>query len=325
MAKIAKAARALSPGKAGMRQTPQGDAGYDNPRENVDPRIVTKTIWLKEGIYWSPYRYFIWDSTEQRLFMRAPELINFQISDVVVARVTYTSFDIQSRIPLKFYVSGKYCGFRPPAVPSDNVWDLPAADAAGYFKSDGSNIMSISNPLYSEVKRSDCVNYIIGPVGAEDVLTYRQWQDETVSTFVNQPDVPRNITVSTIPEFLATMTGTVTVNGIDADGAVIQEVFTINEAIVTKHTGNRAFALVTSIVADQTDATTLSQYAVGRGYKIGLPNYPFQATTDVFKVKKAHDDYGSANWTVNATYGTVEDSTPSVAEEVYHYWYRPFK
>ena len=281
-------------------------------------------VWC-DGIYFAANRYFIWDVTKNQLTMRAPEKINYQISDTVVFNITYTSADVNSGLPLKWKIGGRYCGFQPVAVPGNNIWKLPAADAAGFWKSDGADNLSIANPTYADVKRTSCVVYMDLLVSdVQGIVAIRQWQDETI-TADGQPDVPRNMTVTAIMGIGVSIDGTVTVHGIDADGAVISEVFTISHVGIAIYTGNRAFAKVTSIVTDQTGTSVGSFYHVGFGEKLGLPNYPFNATSDVFKMKIGTADQVIALWAINITYGTVASPIAVSDGNDYTFWYRPYK
>jgi hypothetical protein len=135
-------------------------------------------------------------------------------------------------------------------------------------------------------------------------LVIRIWQDETVSAFVTpEGAAPRSCTVSITPG-IGTVTGTATINGTNADGTVIQEVLTINDAVPTKHETDRAFSTITSIVIDRTDASTTPRYSFGWGDRIGLPNGPLGAAGDVKKAAKNGAKIAVAGYTINTTYAT---------------------
>jgi hypothetical protein len=94
--------------------------------------------------------------------------------------------------------------------------------------------------------------------------------DQTITTAITNPDVPRNVTATaggTAGDIKAIQ---VTIHGTDATGAALTEdlpAFTVDTAGTV--VGSKAFASVTSIVIpahDGTGATT----AVGRGAKLGL-------------------------------------------------------
>lgn len=173
---------------------------------------------------------------------------------------------------------------------------------------------------------SHCVLYQdVQDTSADRILALRAWQDETVvAVFLDaQPDVPRNISAECRAGFGGVMTGTITINGINADGAVIAEVLTVDVAATgtTTYYTNQAFALISSVVADQTDANAGAFYLIGVSDKLGLPNYPFNAGADVFKVKKNINNIAIP--TVNATYGTV-DCAVITDDDDWTFWYRPY-
>ena len=146
------------------------------------------------------------------------------------------------------------------------------------------------------------------PVDIEQIVAIRQWQDETlnVGDLANQIDYPRTLTVTATNADIGTnMTGTVTINGTDADGAVIAEIVTINvpPGAPVEYATDKAFGIITSIVADQTDVHLGDQYSVGTGLYWGVPNYPLAAAADAFKA--VLDGVDSGITTVVAAYGTV--------------------
>ena len=193
---------------------------------------------------------------------------------------------------------------------NDGATDVTAAELETLTDTSNADALHVHNLDYTNSVRTDCTTFEVGLSASatwENLLTYRPWQDETVlpAGMIVQVDIPRNITIGVRPQVFTTMTGTVTINGLDADGVVISEVFTINDAFNNNYTGDKAFSIVTSIVADQTDITNISTYSVGVGGKFGFENYPFNSTSDVFKVARNGADIVSTNYTVNATYGTV--------------------
>lgn len=95
-------------------------------------------------------------------------------------------------------------------------------------------------------------------------------EEQTITAEITDPDVPRAVTATaggTADDIKAIQ---VTINGTNADGAVITEdlpAFTVNTAGIV--TGSKAFATVTSVVIpahDDTGATT----SVGTSDKLGL-------------------------------------------------------
>lgn len=83
----------------------------------------------------------------------------------------------------------------------------------------------------------------------------------TVSSFLAQPDFPRNVQVVAS----GAATGNVVVTGLDIRGAVISETLALNGA--TPVVGAKAFASVTSVALPTVAATTIN---LGTGVKLGL-------------------------------------------------------
>lgn len=86
----------------------------------------------------------------------------------------------------------------------------------------------------------------------------------TVTTFLNQPDHPRNVTVVGTQ---ATATGNLVVNGTNIRGEAITETLAINGT--TPVVGNKAFKTITSIVVPTRGAAS-DAVDVGIGAKLGL-------------------------------------------------------
>lgn len=180
---------------------------------------------------------------------------------------------------------------------------------------------------YTDVKRTECVSYVdVQAIGTATILPARNWTNETVTVFADQPAHPRILSVSSTLCIGGTSVGTVTVSGTDADGAPISEIFTINDAVPTTHYGVKAFRLISSVVVLRSDATIGNKYSVGLASGFGLPNYPFNATTDVFAISKNGLNSLLTSWTINATYGTVDPGLLGVsAGDDFTMFYRPFK
>ena len=169
-----------------------------------------------------------------------------------------------------------------------------------------------------------CTTYRIQNLQSyNSVLVPRIYQNETVSSFLLQPEAPRNVSVSTTP-ILPKMTGTITVNGKDIDGASISEEFVIDDSVGTNHIGVKAFAFILSVVVVKTGGGVGSRYSVGLGKIFGFLGYPWNAATDVLKLAVNGVD---RNATVNPVYGTI-DYTPVIAivsGDIMTAWYRPHK
>lgn len=92
----------------------------------------------------------------------------------------------------------------------------------------------------------------------------------TVSTFLDQPDVPRNITVTPTGTTADVAAGNVVVHGLDARGNVISESLAFLANASTATVGAKAFSLVTSIVFPAEDSPFGATWDVGWGDKLGL-------------------------------------------------------
>jgi flagellin-like hook-associated protein FlgL len=91
----------------------------------------------------------------------------------------------------------------------------------------------------------------------------------TVTTFLAQPDVPRNITVTAGGTAGDIKTGTVVVTGTNVEGAAISENFVFADDTTGAQTGSKAFKTVTSILFPVQDGTGAT-YDVGVGSKLGI-------------------------------------------------------
>lgn len=92
----------------------------------------------------------------------------------------------------------------------------------------------------------------------------------TVSSFLAQPDVPRNIVVTPTGTINDVAAGNVVVNGSDARGNSISESFAFTANQSTAVTGTKLFAAVTSIVFPVEDSPFGATWDVGIGNKLGL-------------------------------------------------------
>ena len=154
----------------------------------------------------------------------------------------------------------------------------------------------------------------------------------TAIAIYSQPDVPRQITFELIAMGTPGQdcTGTLTINGIDADGATISEVFSGLDSPVggPSETGttDHAFAGITSIAKSNLGGNAIGILLIGFNDALGLPNYPFKATTDVFKIKRGAISPGSlVGWTIGITYGTALPGAAITTNDDFTFWYRPFK
>jgi len=124
----------------------------------------------------------------------------------------------------------------------------------------------------------------------------------TISSFTNQPDVPRNIVIT--PGSNATTTAdvescVVTVTGTDYFSAVLTETFTFEANASTAVTGSKAFKTLSSVAfpADCESGSFAATWSVGVGTKLGL--------------KRCMEDSGHLAWI--SVDGTYEGTRPTIA------------
>lgn len=143
--------------------------------------------------------------------------------------------------------------------------------------------------LNVRAESNDYVHAAVAGTGAEQVI----------AAAITSPDQPRNVTITDT----GTGTGDIVVTGVDAKGNTVSETITIVGGTAV---GNVPFAIVTNFVIP---ATVLGgdTIAVGIGSKLGTCK-PFASASSVYKVIKNATDDVVANWTANATYGTVDVS-----------------
>jgi hypothetical protein len=98
----------------------------------------------------------------------------------------------------------------------------------------------------------------------------------TISTFVAQPDVPRNITVTTGGTTADCKAANVTVSGTNFYGAAISEALAIADNQAGSTSGAKAFKTVTSVSIPAQDGAGCT-YSVGVGDVLGLKSCMKQA------------------------------------------------
>ena len=119
----------------------------------------------------------------------------------------------------------------------------------------------------------------------------------TISTFTAQPDVPRNIILTTGGTTASCSATTVVVNGTNFYGKSLSENFTVTSAQNGVTTGAKAFASVTSIVIPAQTNGSGCTMSFGTGTKLGLKSC--MATADHF---------------LHAGFGGVKEATaPTIA------------
>lgn len=119
----------------------------------------------------------------------------------------------------------------------------------------------------------------------------------TITTFTAQPDVPRNIILTTGGTTSSCSATTVVVNGTNFYGKTLSENFTVTSTQNGVTTGAKAFASVTSIVIPAQTNGSGCTMSFGTGTKLGLKSC--MASADHFM----HAGYG----------GVKETTAPTIA------------
>jgi hypothetical protein len=123
----------------------------------------------------------------------------------------------------------------------------------------------------------------------------------TISTFTAQPDVARNIVITTGGTTADCKAANVVVNGTNYFGSVISESFAITDNQAGATTGAKAFKTVTSVVIPAQDGAGCT-YSVGIGSKLGLKSC-----------------MASADYFLHAGLGGVKETTaPTIAADSSH-------
>jgi hypothetical protein len=91
----------------------------------------------------------------------------------------------------------------------------------------------------------------------------------TITSGITNPDVPRNLTITTGGTTANIAAGSVVIYGTNIEGKPISENFTMADNLNGSVTGNKAFKTVTSVVFPAADGTAAT-ISVGTGAKLGL-------------------------------------------------------
>jgi len=121
--------------------------------------------------------------------------------------------------------------------------------------------MTVTDPAAAGT--ADVLSGSVGPTSAAAA---------TVSTFVAQPDVPRNLVITPGSTTASVAACTVTVTGKNYLGATITEAFAFLDNASTATTGTKAFKSVTSVAwaASCEDSPYDASWSIGYGEKIGV-------------------------------------------------------
>ncbi len=127
-----------------------------------------------------------------------------------------------------------------------------------------------------------------------------------LSTFAHQPDLPRNLTVTTGGTTADCKLATVVVVGTNFYGASISENFAITDNQNGTTTGVKAFKTVSTVTIPAQDGAGCT-YAVGIGPALGLKSCMALAGYGVFSVFDGAYETTRATWVADATH--VESNT----------------
>jgi len=169
-----------------------------------------------------------------------------------------------------------------------------------------------ANNMWSE-QHSDLFMDVLAasPTAVHSAITGTGAEQE-VTTGITNPDVPRNVSITTTD--ISSPSGNVTITGIDAKGNSITEDIAISAGGTAY--GNKAFATVSKITIPD-GVTADDTVSVGISDKLGLSNIIYESG-DVYKVKKNNAD--ATIGTVNITYGTVDCATISGGDDFTIYY-----
>lgn len=92
---------------------------------------------------------------------------------------------------------------------------------------------------------------------------------QTITNGITNPDVPRNLTITTGGTAADIAAGSVVITGTNIEGKVIAESFAMSDNLSGSVTGNLAFKTVSSVVFPAADGTGAT-ISVGVGSKLGL-------------------------------------------------------
>lgn len=141
---------------------------------------------------------------------------------------------------------------------------------------------AVVKPLYTDIKLQNQVMLFKqsfgtpAAAGTADVLSGNAGATSaaaaSVTTFVAQPDVPRNLVITPAGTTADVAACTVTVTGTNIYGRSITEAFAFADNAATATTGAKAFKTVTSVAwaASCEEGGFAATWSVGYGEKIGL-------------------------------------------------------
>lgn len=158
----------------------------------------------------------------------------------------------------------------------------------------------------------------------------------TITSGITNPDVPRNLTITTGGTTANIAAGNVTITGTNVEGKVIVEEFAMADNLDGSVTGNKAFKTVTSIQFPAADGTAAT-ISVGTGAKLGLNHRLMPDKTSMVVIQDTAIDGSSptlqaapSGSTVHGTVVELNTVTPATSPDgstflTVLYWYHNVK
>lgn len=143
--------------------------------------------------------------------------------------------------------------------------------------------------------------------GSADVLSAHAGNTSaaaaTASTFVAQPDVPRNLVITPGTSTVDVAACQVVVSGTNIQGGSISEIFSFSNDASTAQTGSQAFRTVSSVLfpASCEDGSFAATWSVGYGEKLGLQHCMEQVGHILFSTLNGSKEATAPTMAVGAT------------------------
>ena len=156
------------------------------------------------------------------------------------------------------------------------------------------------------VTPTDVICYVgLKATDTDGVIAAESFAAVEITSFVNALRYPRCVVV-TLRSGIDLSSGGVQINGIDANGSVIEETLSMSvDGGIDTQTTAKAFITITSVIVTPVDKGTVSDFDVGWCDTLGFPNYPWGATADIIKVIW-NDEVGAYDsYTIDIINGTI--------------------
>lgn len=168
--------------------------------------------------------------------------------------------------------------------------DVPASSTAAFTNKSGGGIVIATATLVASG-----TSYVDGATGTSNQFT--------------QITYPRNVVCDvefTTGESTASVSGTLTVSGINSKGVSATDTITVT---TNSAAGSVAFAFIDTMVLSgftiSNTATSNCTIHLGTGEKIGIPG-DIRAAADVYKIVNAGVDLSTSTHAVSTTYNTID-------------------